>query len=268
MPRNSDGTFSRVINWTLEQENVATYTGAKMDRDANDLAQGIEEALDSFGRNSLKNNIYCNGFRFKNAGDAIDIQDYATLNDVYKYSKPSIFMADNGSIQNTGSLKLKTEITNLIVSDGFRFTFQMPFKYSAEQIKLAGKYEDFELEINGQKFTGNVVRAPLLEDPNNPNSIIDPCPSFFYNENARIGFIYDMEMLVIGDVNYFRVVDTHFTGELIFYPNDPVGSTGITPAGYLNLELRYNNRPGLTNPISSNFKMLQKIRNPVNPVPA
>ena len=273
MPRNPDGTFSRVINWTEEQENVATYTGAKMDSDADDLAQGIEECIDSYGRGGLNNNIPCNGYRLKDLGDAEDLQDSATLNDVYKYSKPSIYMTDNGSIQNIGALKLKTDITNLVVADGFRFTFQMPFKYSAAQIKLAGKYEDFELDINGQKFTGNVIRGPLLLNPSDPNSIIDPCPSFFYNENANIGFIYDMEMLVINEKNYFRVLDSHLDGELIFYPDDPTSSTGVTPAGYINVEFRYDaNQPGLVNPITASnpsgtkFKMLQKIRNPANPV--
>ena len=272
MPRNPDGTFSRVINWTEEQENVATYTGAKMDSDADDLAQGVEEALDTFGRNSLKNNIQCDGFRFKGAGNAVDIQDYTTLNDVYNYTKPSIFMSDNGSIQNAGTLKLKTDITNLTVADGFRFTFQMPFYFGAAQIKLAGKYEDFELDINGQKFTGNVIRGPLLLNPSDPNSIIDPCPSFFFRQTDSYGFIYDMEMLVINEKNYFRVLDSHLDGELIFYPDDPTSSTGVTPAGYINVELRYDaNKPGLVNPITvsnpsgKKFKMLQKIRNPVNP---
>lgn len=266
MPRNPDGTFTRVINWEEEQENVETFTGAKMDSDANDLAQGVEEALDSFGRNSLKNNIQCDGFRFRGAGNAVDLQDYATLDDIYKYAKPSIFMTDNGSISGLGSIRLKTELTNLPVGNGFRFTFQMPFLFGSEQIKLAGKYEDFELEIDGNIYAGNVVRGPLLKDPNDPNSIIDPLPSFFFNELANYGFIYDMEMLIIDGKNYFRVADNHLSGELIFYPSDIGLSVATTPAGYINLELIYNNINPPTNPISGGkFKMLQKIRSPANP---
>ncbi|MCL2567197.1 MAG: hypothetical protein FWE18_03775 [Alphaproteobacteria bacterium] len=232
MPRNNDGSFSRVINWINEQNTNASFTGAKLDSDADDLAQGIEESLDVFGRNGLQGNLNMGGNEIFEVGNpntpqsAINWQNAYLLGSPYEPPFNAAIDFNNGGI-DIANFNFHLKIDNPILSDflekqrtWLRFSFIINTPYSKDDVIAAGRFEYISLAIPAGTISGYVVRDTFNATSNN-------LPSF------SVGRAFQMEAIKKDNTWYFREFDNMREGAILY----ETPSSDYMPSGYKSVSL-------------------------------
>lgn len=229
MPRNNDGKVVKVYNWRDEDQNNRSFTGEKLEADTRDLADTIQDSLDTRGRNVMQNNLRLENNRAIDSADPLAEQDLVNLRSMQAYVLNGILASDNGSQIESGTLKLKTSITDLAsLQDGLTLSFIAPFTITPAIIKALKRYEVLELELQGGSLTKPIARAPYIEDDTYTDGIKDNRPSFIQGKRYTLQFNASLDAWVTKDDKQ--------QGEVITLLKD----YGFTPAGYIDLAYNYD----------------------------
>lgn len=86
MPYNGLGSFTQLYNWVSDAAAGLLIRSDRMQAEAADIASGLSNAICKDGQTVITANLPMSGFRHLNCADAVNIQEYATLNQLNNMS--------------------------------------------------------------------------------------------------------------------------------------------------------------------------------------
>ncbi len=225
MPRNKDGTFTKKYDWQVEDETDQYFSGEKLEIDTLDLAKGIEESLDTKGRNQMDATLDMNNNSIINLGTKSNaINSVASIANVLELVN-GIEMVEIIEESSPESLILRLKPKNLtgltlqdVMVSRFKFKFKSSFTATPEIIKALGKTSEYplgrreiiELELADGVHSFPVHRyAPYRDDGSESDyvgNLVEPEPTFF--EGIEYVYQYSEVFKTFVDETYFSYVDT------------------------------------------------------------
>ncbi len=225
MPRNEDGTFTKKYDWQVEDENDQIFSGEKLEVDTLDLAKGIEESLDTKGRNQMEATLDMNNNSIINLGTEVNnINSVASIANVVELLN-GVEMVEIVEESSPESLILRLKPKNLIgltlqdvMVSRFKIKFKSSFTSIPEIIKALGQTTEYplgrreiiEIELADGVHSFPVHRyAPYRSDGSETDyvgDLIEPEPTFF--ENIEYIYQYSDIFGTFVDETYFSNVDT------------------------------------------------------------
>ncbi len=225
MPRNNDGTFSKEYDWKVEDETDQIFSGEKLEIDTLDLAKGIEESLDTKGRNQMEATLNMNNNSIINLGtEANSVTSVASIASVVELIN-GVEMVEVPEKSSPESLILYLKPKNLtgltlqdIKKNRFKIKFTSSFTATPEIIKALGKTTEYplgrreiieiELEDGVHSFPTHRY-APYRSDGTETDyvgDLVEPDPTFY--ENIEYVYQYSEMFGTFLDETYFSNVDT------------------------------------------------------------
>jgi hypothetical protein len=188
MPFDSNGVFSRVMNWTSDQQNGIAIECGRHDAEDNNFAEGFNETFCRDGRAAATGNFNLGNHKIQNLAEGIAATDAVTKGQLDASSAAGVSLNTDQTITGQKTFTVSPNVPTPATSDNSTkaattaYVKNQGYALDNTVVHLSGTET-----ITGQKiFTDDVVAKINYSRGTAPASSAYPKPYLIYDTNNKM----------------------------------------------------------------------------------